>query len=115
MQSPALVLELYEAEEAARFLAAASIGLLRSVSDKLMTLAEAERLMFTPRTSRVLREKGVSPKLCDLIMDCCELDDVSDLLPEKFDSELNKMIGRLSEYIASSVSQDPYTEHARFK
>ena len=115
MQSPVLTFELFEAEEAARFLAAASIGLLKSVSDRFMTLAEAERLMFTPRRARVLREKGISPKLCDLIMDCCEFDDVLDLLPEKFDSELNKMIGRLSDYIANSVSQDPYAEHARFK
>ncbi|KAF0864169.1 DUF3969 family protein [Pseudomonas sp. LD120] len=115
MQSPVLVVELYEPEEAARFLAVASIGLLKAVGDKIMTIAEAERLLFTPRTVRVLGEKGISPKLCELVMDCCELDDVLDLLPLEFDVELNKMIDRFSDYIASTVSQDPYAAHARLK
>ncbi|MBW8130272.1 MULTISPECIES: DUF3969 family protein [Pseudomonas] len=115
MENPVLVVELYEPEEAARFLAATSIGLLKSISDKVMTLAEAERLLFSPRTVRVLGEKGISSELCGIIMDCCELDDILDLLPLKFDVELNKMIERFSNYIIGTVAQDPYAAHARLK
>lgn len=48
-------------------------------------------------------------------MDCCELDDILDLLPLKFDVELNKMIERFSNYIVGTVAQDPYAAHARLK
>jgi hypothetical protein len=48
-------------------------------------------------------------------MECCELDDILDLLPLKFDAELRKMINRFSEYLKGSVAQDPYSTHLRLK
>ncbi|WP_242167119.1 MULTISPECIES: DUF3969 family protein [unclassified Pseudomonas] len=115
MHSPALVVELHEPEEACLFLAVVAIGLLTEVGNEVMTLAEAERLLFTPRTVRILSDKGLSPALCELIMECCELDDILDLLPLKFDAELRKMINRFSVYLKGSVTQDPYSTHLRLK
>lgn len=115
MHSPALVVELCEPEEASRFLAVVAVGLLTAVSNEVMTLAEAERLLFTPRTVKVLENKSLPPALCQLIMECCELEDILDLLPLKFDAELREMINRFSEYLKSSVSQEPYSTYLRLK
>lgn len=115
MKNFSLVMELFEAEEATRLLSAMSIGLLTSVLNNIMSLDEAERLFFTPRTSRILREKGISQELCDLVMDCCELEDVLSLAPLKFEGELQRMIVEFSELLKKIEAQDPYLRHAELR
>ncbi|ROL68206.1 hypothetical protein BK634_10330 [Pseudomonas chlororaphis] len=111
MKGFSFVIETFETEETARFLAAISIGLLKSVLYGVMSLEEAERLLFTPRTSKILRAKGLSPEICDLVMDCCELEDVLSLVPLKFEEELRRMIGEFSNFLKKTEAQDPYEVH----
>jgi len=106
-----LVIELFDAEEAARFLSATSIGLLTMVVNGLMSLDEAERLMFTPRTSRVLKGKGISQEFCNLVMNCCELEDVLDLIPLKFEDSVRERIFEFLEFLKKTKAQDPKLEH----
>lgn len=63
MQHAALVVELYEPEEACRFLAVVAIGLLTAVGNEVMTLAEAERLFLLLEPPGSLTIK-VSPQRC---------------------------------------------------
>ncbi|WP_210643371.1 DUF3969 family protein [Pseudomonas sp. Tri1] len=102
MKDMSLVLEVFEAEEAARFLSALSIGLLISVQNGTMSLEEVERLLFSPRNSRILREKGISPELSRLVMDCCELEDVFSLVPSEFNNNLQMILDRFVYFLKSS-------------
>ena len=102
MKKMSLVLEVFEAEESVRFLSALSIGLLTSVQNGVMSLDEAERLLFSPRSSKVLREKGISPKITELLMDCCELEDVLSLIPSKFDNNLQMVLDKFTDFLRES-------------
>lgn len=106
MKDMSLVLEVFEGEESARFLSALSIGLLVSVQRGAMTLEEAERLLFSPRSSRILKEKGIPPEVGDLIMDCCELEGVLDLVPSKFDINVQILLDKFVGFLKTSKCRD---------
>ena len=99
------VFEVFEAEESARFVCTLAIGLLTSVRNGAMSLGEAERLLFSPRTSKALREKGISLELSELIMDCCELEDVLNLVPSKFNSSLQNMSDKFMVFLENSTAR----------
>lgn len=84
----ALAIEALEPAEATRLVCALALGLLRAVQDEAMDLEEAERLLFSPRTAHTLQHKGLGPELSQLILECCELEDVLSLIPERFSSLL---------------------------
>ena len=115
MKEFSLVVELFDAEEAARFLSATSIGLLTLVLNGFMTLDEAEKLIFSPRISRILREKGISQDFCSLIMNCCELEDVLELIPLKFEVSVRDRMVEFLEFLKKTKAQDPYAIHADFR
>jgi len=102
MKDMSLVLEVFEVEESARFLSVLSIGLLVSVQRGAITLEEAERLLFSPRSSRVVDEKGIPSEIGELIMNCCELEDVLDLAPSKFDNNVQVILDRFVEFLKAS-------------
>ncbi|ROM71409.1 hypothetical protein BK653_05885 [Pseudomonas brassicacearum] len=106
MKNMSLVLEVFEAEESARFLSALSIGLLTSVQRGAMSLEEAERLFFSPRSSKILKEKGISSEFSELVMDCCELEDVLSLVPSKFDDNLQFMLDKFIGFLKASKARE---------
>ncbi|QXH34339.1 DUF3969 family protein [Pseudomonas muyukensis] len=110
-----LKIKILNREEAGRFVAMASIGLLVSVRNGVVELGEAERLLFSPGVSNILREKGISSVVCDLVMECCELDDVLGLLPGKFDGEIARLIDAFSAYLSATVPLDAYSEYMEFR
>lgn len=110
-----LVTEVFGAEEVVRFLSALAIGLLTSVQRGVMSLEEAEQLLFTPRTYELLMDRGVSPDLCNLVMEGCELEDVLSLIPAKFDENLLRSIGQFVALLSQSEATGPYDWHAEFR
>lgn len=94
-----LILELFESEEAARFFCATFIGLLTCLREGSISLSEAEGLLFSPRVAQALRGKGVSSAVCDLIMECCELDDILTLIPDEYNSSLDSLLDRFSDFL----------------
>ncbi|MBS9760736.1 DUF3969 family protein [Pseudomonas mosselii] len=111
----ALKIKIPNGEEAGRFVAMASVGLLVSVRSGVVELGEAERLLFSPGVSNILSKKGISSVVCDLIMECCELEDVLDLLPGKFDGEVARLIDAFSAYLSATVPLDAYSEHMELR
>ncbi|WP_417695883.1 DUF3969 family protein [Pseudomonas sp.] len=79
--------------------------MLVSVQRGAITLEEAERLLFSPRSSRVLKEKGIPSEIGELIMDCCELEDVLDLAPSKFDSNVKILLDKFIGFLNASRSR----------
>ncbi|WP_080589894.1 DUF3969 family protein [Pseudomonas asplenii] len=86
-------------------MSALSIGLLASVRSGVMSLNEAEQLLFTPRTSRVLGDKGIL-EISQLVMDCCELEDVLSLVPDRFDENIQIMIDKYLDFLRHSKSSE---------
>ncbi|MBI6898786.1 DUF3969 family protein [Pseudomonas putida] len=115
MTDMALEVKIFNADEAGRFLAMAAIGLLSSVRAGVIELDEAERLLFSPGVASVFRRKGVSSVVCDLVMECCELEDVLGLLPNRFDSEVVRLIDAFSEYLTITAPLDAYSDHVEYR
>lgn len=115
MKDFSLVVEVYGADEVDRFISALSIGLLTSVRSGLMSLEEAEQLLFTPRTEGVLREKGVSSVICELVLECCELEDVLSLMPHKYLDNIDLLIQKFSDVFHSSNAPDSQAKLARLR
>jgi len=110
-----LVSEVFGAEEVVRFLSALAIGLLTSVQRGVMSLEEAEQLLFTPRTYELLMDRGISPDLCNLVMEACELEDVLSLIPSKFDENVLRSIDQFVALLGRSEAPGPYDWHAEFR
>ena len=115
MSDMALEVRIFNADEAGRFLAIAAIGLLSSVRAGIIELDEAERLLFSPGVASVFRRKGISSVVCDLVVDCCELEDILALLTDRFDSEVVRLIDAFSEYLTVTAPLDAYSDHAKYR
>lgn len=108
----ALAIEALEPEEATRLVCALALGLLRAVQDEAIDLEEAERLLFSPRTAHTLQHKGLGPELPQLILECCELEDVLSLIPERFAHNVEAMAERFSSLLKGDAG---YEERTRKK
>jgi len=108
----ALAIEALEPDEATRLVCALALGLLRAVQDKAMALEEAERMLFSPRTAHILQHKGLGPELSQLILDCCELEDVLSLIPEHFAYSVEALAERFSSLLKGDLG---YEERTRKK
>ncbi|MBS7560294.1 DUF3969 family protein [Pseudomonas protegens] len=97
------MVEALGSEQATRLVCTLAIGLLTSLRTEAISLEEAEWILFTPRTASILQNKGLSPELCSLIMEACELEDVQSLRPDRLEANVQQ----LTERFASILQSDP--------
>ena len=76
-----------------KFLLVLIIGILNSIKEKAISIDEAEKILFLPGYVNDLKRIGIEKQIVKLVEFCCELEDISDIVPEKFKTELNKIIG----------------------
>ena len=62
------------------------LGTLEALKNKKVSIDESEAIIFTPYTFFTLEERGVDKKIIDLLQECCELEDVESLCPDKLDN-----------------------------
>ncbi|MGE8454558.1 MAG: DUF3969 family protein, partial [Pseudomonadales bacterium] len=79
-----------------------AIGLLTSLRSEYITVDEVEWFLFKPRTARILQLKGLSPELCRLIMEGCELEDAQSLQPDSLDANVQELIARFTAILQSN-------------
>ena len=65
------------------------IGVLESLSHHAITITEGEKYIFSPKFSKELINMGCNKKIIDIIEECCELEDIESLIPEKLDQNIN--------------------------
>ncbi|MBA3113658.1 DUF3969 family protein [Salmonella enterica] len=98
-------------EHAEKFISLLVLGVLYSIKEKAISIDEAEIFVFTPSTSRILSEAGYSKALVDIIDYGCELEDVSDLIPERLTDNVEGLISqtlsliRARDYIAGTIDK----------
>ncbi|EFP4587138.1 DUF3969 family protein [Salmonella enterica] len=88
-------------EYAEKFISLLVLGALYAIKEKAMSIDEAEVFVFTPSTSRILSEAGYSSALVDIIDYGCELEDVSDLIPERLTDNVKDLISQTLSLISS--------------
>lgn len=69
----------------------AIIGTLEVLKNRVITINEAEKFLFSPYMVKQLSERKCDEKIVNIIEKGCELEDINSLFPEK----LNKMIDDL--------------------
>lgn len=74
-----------------KILLLAIIGSLEAIKNGAVTIEEAEKFLFSPHMSKVLKEKICDEKIVGIIEKGCELEDICSLLPEKLDEVINDL------------------------
>ncbi|MCR5316734.1 MAG: DUF3969 family protein [Treponema sp.] len=67
------------------------LGTLEALKNKKVSIDESEAIIFTPYTFFTLEERGVDKKIIDLLQECCELEDVGSLCPDKLDNVIEDL------------------------
>lgn len=69
------------------------IGILSSLRDETLSLEDAEKAIFCPYYSNLLKKVGCTSEIIEIIERGCELEDIRSVLPDHFDRsviELNR-------------------------
>ncbi|MDQ0818958.1 hypothetical protein QF033_003536 [Bacillus pumilus] len=66
------------------------IGVIISLKEGLITI-EAEKLMFSPRTIDILKQKGINEELINILHLGTELEDVESLIPHELSDSLEEI------------------------
>lgn len=58
------------------------VGVLELLYEDIISIEEAESYLFSPRTIRILRERGCCEQILKVLEECCELENIESLLPD---------------------------------
>ncbi|MDO4477347.1 MAG: DUF3969 family protein [Clostridia bacterium] len=67
------------------------IGILESLSYNAITIPEGEKYIFSPKFSKRLIDMNCNKNIIDIVEECCELEDIESLIPEKLDQNINSL------------------------
>lgn len=68
-----------------------SLGICQAIKHEVLSVAEAERLLYTPATMEIINRIGANKRVSNLIHQGCELEDVLKLVPDAFPEALSKL------------------------
>lgn len=68
-----------------------SLGICQAIKHKVLSVDEAERLLYTPATMEILNRIGANKRVSNLIHQGCELEDFLKLVPDAFTEALSKL------------------------
>ena len=64
------------------------IGLLEALKNGDIPLCLCEKILFSPKYVTEYKNSGIKEEIVALIEECCELEDIASIIPEKFDSTI---------------------------
>lgn len=67
------------------------LGILDSLKYKVITINEAEKFLFSPYIVSRLKNLDTDKRIIEIIEKCTELEDIKDLVPEKYDITMNEL------------------------
>ena len=86
---------------AVRLVPLLTIGICDQLSAKILTIREAEQLLFSPHAMRFFG--SIEKKLEGLIHDGTELDDINDLTPGCLSKAIGDLRSKAVDYLAQAV------------
>jgi len=61
-----------------------ALGSLQALEHQAITIDESQRILFSPYISTHLENNKVSKRVIDIITECCELEDIFEIIPTKY-------------------------------
>ena len=96
-----------ERAEAEKFILISIIGLTESLLKKSISIENAENALFSPYSSHILKQEGITPNIIELVDAGCELEDIASLLPDRLDYNITKIKEQaVSELLQRSEKKD---------
>lgn len=83
-----------------------ALGSLRALEHKAITIDESQRILFSPYISTHLEKNKVNEYIIDIIIECCELEDIFELIPTKYMETLQILQNRIIE-ILKQYDEEP--------
>nr|WP_314883052.1 DUF3969 family protein [uncultured Campylobacter sp.] len=76
-----------------------ALGSLQALEHQAITIDESQRILFSPYISTHLENNKVSKRVIDIITECCELEDIFELIPAKYMQTLQTLQNRIIEIL----------------
>lgn len=76
-----------------------ALGSLQALKHKAITIDESQRILFSPYISTHLEKNEVNERIIDIINECCELEDIFELIPTKYMETLQILQNRIIEIL----------------
>ena len=71
------------------------LGSLQALEHQAITIDESQRILFSPYISTHLENNKVSKRVIDIITECCELEDIFEIIPTKYIQTLRILQNRI--------------------
>ena len=76
-----------------------ALGSLQALEHQAITIDESQRILFSPYISTHLEKNKVDERIIDIIIECCELEDIFELIPTKYMETLQILQNRIIEIL----------------
>jgi endonuclease III len=83
-----LQINLEQSEEIQKFLCILNLGMLDSLLERALTFEEAYAYLYRPYVAQLLNENEANKAIVELFEECCMLEDISDIAPEKLNDAI---------------------------
>jgi hypothetical protein len=67
------------------------IGILVEIENGSIDIEEAEHCLFNPYSIKKLQHLGINPCIIDLLIECCELDNIQRIVPDSLSTTVVKL------------------------
>lgn len=78
-----LQIELENSEEIQKFLCILNLGMLDSLLEGALSFEDAYAYLYRPYVAQLLKENEANKTIVELFEECCMLEDIRDIAPEK--------------------------------
>ncbi len=83
-----LQIELKHSDEIQKFLCILNLGMLDSLLEGALTFEDAYAYLYRPYVAQLLKQNNANRKIIELFEECCMLEDIRDIAPEKLQDAL---------------------------
>lgn len=77
------------------------IGVLDALSNDAYSIEEANAIYFSPGSANNLSNRNISNQITELVWECCELEDIQSIIPDKLKSNICMLKARAIELLKS--------------
>ena len=77
------------------------IGILDSLYNEAISIEEANKCYFSPKTAIQLEKNNVDSEIVKLVWECCELENIYTLIPHKLKKNIDMLKNRAIDILKS--------------
>ncbi len=96
-----------EGSNTEKLLTVLSLGLTEAIKASVVSIDEAEQLLYSPQVMKLLNDLGFGKELVDLVHLGTELEDLESLLPDRLEDNLSQMTDSAVDALRNMPRIDP--------